>query len=90
MIDDNEAALQSEADRCEAAGRAWHQHVEPFFIAKEAELFQAFKDISTTEQNDILLIKMQANVLAMLKDHFESKINTGKMARTQIEQMNKE
>ena len=80
-------ALESEAAQCEAAGRAWHQYVEPFFIDKEAELFQAFKDINTTEKDDILLIKMQANVLAMLKDHFDSKINTGRMARHQISEI---
>ena len=80
----NKDFLEAEAAQCEAAGRAWHQYVEPFFLEKELELFEAFKEISLTKEKDILTIKMQANVLAMLKDHFESKINTGNMARKQL------
>ena len=82
----NKDLLEVEAAQCEAAGRAWVQHVEPFFLNKEAELFEAFKDASTTNKDDILTIKMQANVLAMLKDHFDSLINTGKLARKQLEE----
>ena len=87
MIDQEKAKLEAEAAKCEAAGRAWHQYIEPFFEQKEAELFEAFRDASTVDDKQILAIKMQANVLAMLKDHFESKINTGKMARHQISEI---
>jgi len=87
MIDQEKAKLQAEAADCEAAGRAWVQYVEPFFTEKEEELFEAFKDSSTVDEKQILTIKMQANVLAMLKDHFSSKINTGKMARQQIREI---
>ena len=86
----NKLVLEVEAAECEAAGRAWKQYVEPIFIEKEIELFEAFKDANTTQKDDILLIKMQANVLSIVKDHFESKINTGRLARTQLEQIDKE
>lgn len=83
--------IEQEAAKCEAAGRAWEFHVKPFFENKEIELFDAFKDASTVDDKAILLIKMQANVLAMIKDHFESMINTGKMARRQLQELeNKE
>ncbi len=81
--------LEAEAAVCEAAGRAWEEHVKPFFVAKELELFEAFKDMTATNEKDVMLIKMQANVLAMLKDHFESMINSGKLARKQLEDKEK-
>ena len=88
MIDN--ANLEKEVAKAFAAKQAWDNHVEPFFIKKELELFQAFKDIAITSEKDVLLIKMQANVLAMLKDEFDSAINTGKLASKQLEDIAKE
>ncbi len=84
-MDQKKLALEAEAAKCEAASRAWEEHVKPFFDDKELELFDAFKDANTTDKEGIQLIKMQANVLAMLRNHFESLINTGKLARKQLE-----
>lgn len=88
MIDDLE--LHKEVEKAFNSKQAWDNHVEPFFIRKENELFQAFKDVSITNEKDVLLIKMQANVLAMLKDEFDSAINTGKLASKQLEDNAKE
>lgn len=77
--------LQVEAQKGEAAKMAWDHHVLPFFTEKESELFDAFKDASTVNREDIVLIKMQANVLSMIKDYFESKINTGILANNQLQ-----
>lgn len=77
--------LQVEAQKGEAAQRAWEYHVEPFFIEKEKELFNVFREIGTTKQEDLMTLKLQVNVLAMLKDYFQTKINTGLLASKQLQ-----
>ena len=85
MMENEELLLQQEIAKADAAKRAWDQYVAPVFNDKEAELFEAFKDSSIVNEKDILTIKLQANVLAMVKDHFDSMINTGSLARKQLE-----
>ena len=87
MNDQEIHQLQVQQAKGEATARAWEEHVKPFVDAKEEELFDAFKRMPTTNKDDLLTIKMQANVLAMLEDHFKSLIDTGILARKQLESL---
>jgi len=65
--------------------RAWEFSVEPFIIRKQAELYQVFLDHPTTDTDGLVLIKLQINALQSLSDEFQSQINTGNLARKQLE-----
>lgn len=81
------ASLQAEAAVNESAVRAWEEHFKPFFEDKEKDLFEAFRSVSATNVDDVMLIKLQSNVLIMIQDHFESKLNTAKMARQTLNEL---
>ena len=84
MLDEKETRLEVERARGEIHERAWEQTVKPFFEEKEAELFDAFIDCPTSEKEMLMDLKLQLNVLKAMKIHFESYIDTGRMAATQL------
>jgi hypothetical protein len=86
MINDNEKQrLETERAIGEMHQRAWEHSVQPFVEKKKAELFEAFVDHPSTDKDGLMLIKLQLNALASMGDEFESFINTGKLARQQLE-----
>lgn len=80
--------LEIEAAKGESHKRAWDQTVAPFFDAKKDELLEAFKELNSSDANGLMIIKMQYNVLQMMEDQFQSVINTGKMAKHEIDMEN--
>lgn len=81
-------ALEFEAARGEQYDRAWKSMVEPFFESKSRELYDAFINHPTTDSNGLTILKLQVNALQSLKDEFESKIMSGKLARQQLGEEN--
>ena len=77
--------LEIEQAKGEMYQRAYDSTVQPFISAKEAELFDAFLNHPTSDTDGLVLIKLQLNVLTSMRDEFQSKINSGKLARQQIE-----
>lgn len=85
MDDNTKLALEVEASKGEQYQRAYDQLVTPFFEAKQAELFEAFQDAPTTETDILVTLKLQSNALKSLDEEFKHYINTGKLARQQLE-----
>ena len=88
MLNELETKLEMERARGELHQRAWEQTVKPFFESKESELFDMFIDCPTSEKEMLLDIKLQLNVLKALRINFESYIETGHMAATQLGERN--
>ena len=65
--------------------QAWEETVEPFVKSKQAELFAAFLETNTSDSKTLLTLKLQCNALESLGDEFKSFINTGELARKQLE-----
>lgn len=62
------------------AEKVYEKYIKPFIEKKTALLFEAFKDVSITNIDDIVEIKRMIRVLESLEDEFITFINTGKMA----------
>lgn len=89
-MNDERARLESEREIGEMHQRAWKHSVEPFVKAKKAELYEAFINHPSTDKDGLMLIKLQINALISMGDEFQTFINTGKLARQQIEENNDE
>jgi len=84
-MDDNQRAfLEVEASMGNRAQSAFDNFFEPFFEKKTAELFQAFKELSTTKPDELMAVKMMTNSLESLRDEIQGIINTGKLASKEI------
>lgn len=83
---DNQTKHKLEVEQAvgEQHQHAWNELVLPFFEAKQAELYEAFMELPTSNTDGLTLIKLQMNSLLMMKNHFEEYINTGKIAKTQL------
>lgn len=81
-------ALEFEAAKGEEYERAWESMVKPFFESKSAELYDVFINHPTTDRDGLTILKLQVNALHSLKDEFQSKIMSGKLARQQLGEEN--
>lgn len=81
-------ALEFEAAKGEEYQRAWESMVEPFFVQKSKELYEAFCEHPTTDRDGLTILKLQVNALHSLKDEFQSQINSGMLARKQLGEEN--
>jgi hypothetical protein len=80
----NKDVLEFEVRRAEEYKHSWENHVKPFFDSKEQELVRAFKACSSSDPAQLQLIKLQFNVLEGMKIHFQTFIETGRMAEHQL------
>ena len=62
----------------------WNDLLEPFFTAKQYELFEMFQNVSSTDTDMLVAVRMQSNALTSLRDEISSFIETGKMAQQQL------
>jgi len=62
----------------------WSDLLEPFFAAKQYELFEMFQNVSSTDTDMLVAVRMQSNALTSLRDEISSFIETGKMAQQQL------
>lgn len=70
--------------------QVWNNTISPIFAEKELELFEAFRAIESSNDTGLKMIKMQLNALEMIRDHFQSKINTGMLASNQLSEENED
>lgn len=61
------------------------KHIRPFLAEREAELFRAFCEVSASNSEALVLIKMQHSVLRALESDFVQYINAGKLASAELE-----
>ena len=89
MDDDQIAQLEGERSIGNRAKAANSEFFEPFFEEKEKVLIEAFRNVSVTNSEALLNIKLQFKALDTLNDELQSFIDTGKMASitlTEIEE----
>lgn len=84
MKDDLKQKLEAEKAKGEYHKRVWDSIVKPFFEQKESTLIEAFRGSSSTNEKELVAIRMQFSALEALKQEFEHHINTGKMAQFQL------
>lgn len=88
MIDEKRARLEIDAALGDNKREIFEAHIKPFIEAKERVLFEAFKDVRAQDTEQLQAIKMQQTVLAGLEAYFREYIDTGKLAKHELEKMN--
>lgn len=89
-MSDLDHKLEIEQAIGEQYGRAYDSMVRPFIEQKQAELFEAFKELPTTQADGLLTIKLQSNALQALDDEFRHYITTGHLAHKSLTDKEKE
>lgn len=72
--------LNKEQDRGRKANAAYKSFIKPYFDEKEKVLFEAFKNISISSEDELMAVKRMLYAVNNLHDEILSIINTGKMA----------
>lgn len=85
MLDQDKAKLQSEVSKGDEYQRVFDTYIKPFIDEKSEVLFEAFKNIPVQDVDQLKDIKFQVTAIRSLESHFMSFINTGKLAKKQLE-----
>ena len=85
MIDPLVTQLEREIGEASKWQNSYDSLLSGFFERKQAELYQVFQDLGTSDRDGLLAVKLQSNALKMLEDEFQHHINTGKMASKTLE-----
>lgn len=85
MLDPEVAKLQAEVATADEYQRVFDSYVGPFIEAKKQVLFEHFQTIPVGNVEALKDIKLQLTAINSLQAHFQEFINTGKLARTQLE-----
>lgn len=88
MIDERIAKLEIDAALGDQKRQIFNDHIKPFIEAKERVLFEAFQNINAQDIAQLQAIKMQQTVLASLEAYFREYIDTGKLAKHELEKLN--
>ena len=81
--------LEMEASDGEEWARIYERKLKPFFDRKRQDLFSFFIDESSAKQENLLLLKLQCNSLTSLENEFIDIIETGRLARQQLNEENR-
>lgn len=65
--------------------RVLDTYIKPFIEEKEQMLFQAFRNTSADNVEQLKDIKFQATAIASLESYFKSFVDDGKLAEYQLE-----
>jgi hypothetical protein len=63
----------------------WDSIIQPFFDAKEADLYEVFKKCPVRDKDGLVEIHAQTLVLESMREHFIHFINTGKLAQKTLQ-----
>ena len=85
MLDPEVAKLQAEVATADEYQRVFDSYVGPFIEAKKQVLFEHFQTIPVCNVEALKDIKLQLTAINSLQAHFQEFMNTGKLARTQLE-----
>ena len=85
MLDHEVAKLQAEVATADEYQRVFDSYVGPFIEAKKQVLFEHFQTIPVGNVEALKDIKLQLTAISSLQAHFQEFMNTGKLARTQLE-----
>lgn len=82
------AKLQIDAALGENKREIFENHIKPFIDTRTAILFDAFVNTEAGDIETLQKIKMQQTVLASLEAYFREYIDTGKLAKHELERIN--
>lgn len=85
MLDQNQAKLEAEKAKGEEYQRVFDAYVNPFIAAKREVLFEAFQQVPVQDTETLKDIKLQLTAINSLEAHFMEFVNTGKLAKYQLE-----
>ena len=85
MLDPEQAKLEAEVAKGDEYQRVFQSYVGPFIEAKRQLLFEAFQEVPVSNVDQLKDIKLQLTAINSLQAHFQEFMNTGKLARTQLE-----
>lgn len=85
LSEDDQIKLETERAIGAKHQKVWNEVIEPFFVARQEILFEAFKVADSKDKDQLQLIKLQSNVLEGMKVHFMHFIDTGRMASTTLD-----
>ena len=85
MLDPEQAKLESEVAKGDEYQRVFQLYVCPFIEAKRQLLFEAFQEVSVSNVEQLKDIKLQLTAINSLEAHFQEFMNTGKLAKKQLE-----
>lgn len=85
MLDPEQAKLESEVAKGDEYQRVFQSYVGPFIEAKRQLLFEAFQEVPVSNVEQLKDIKLQLTAINSLEAHFQEFMNTGKLAKKQLE-----
>ena len=85
MLDPEQAKLESEIAKGDEYQRVFQSYVGPFIEAKRQLLFEAFQEVPVSNVDQLKDIKLQLTAINSLEAHFQEFMNTGKLAKKQLE-----
>lgn len=85
MLDPEQAKLESEVAKGDEYQRVFQSYVGPFIEAKRQLLFEAFQEVPVSNIDQLKDIKLQLTAINSLEAHFQEFMNTGKLAKKQLE-----
>lgn len=88
MINEIQAKLEIDAALGERKRQIFDEHIAPFIEAKQKVLYEAFVNVPAHDVQQLQNIKMQQTVLSSLEAYFREYIDTGKLARYELEKLN--
>lgn len=85
MLEPEQAKLESEVAKGDEYQRVFQSYVGPFIEAKRQLLFEAFQEVPVSNVDQLKDIKLQLTAINSLEAHFQEFMNTGKLAKKQLE-----
>ena len=85
MLEPEKAKLEAEKAKGEEYQRIFDSYIKPFIEAKKEVLFEAFQQVPVQEVDMLKDIKLQLTAVNSLEAHFMEFVNTGKLAKHQLE-----
>jgi len=81
----NKEMLYKSIQFSEKTQQIWDNHIGPWYNEKKAAVILAFEDEKTMNVKELQAIKLQLNVLTSLKNDLMSHIETGKLAKAELD-----
>lgn len=85
MLDQTTAKLQAEVAKGDEYQHVLDSYIKPFIEEKTQLLFEHFQNVPVESVDQLKDIKMQMTAIKSLESYFTGFIDTGKLARKQLE-----
>lgn len=85
MSPDQINVLEMDAAKGDRYQVIYDEMIVPFFEAKQIQFMAAFQDVGIGDSGALASLHSQSKALDALRSEFEHYINTGKIAKTQLQ-----